>query len=105
MFGRQSFRECIADNLKGKGYGEKRLKEVIERFEYHAKVNDAQGIAHPVADTMAMKAVMDEIEYEMREKVKRAMKEVAVAADIRDTVAQGYGIRTSVLVGDGKMGN
>lgn len=105
MFGRQSFRECIADNLKGKGYGEKRLKEVIERFEYHAKVNDAQGIAHPTADTMAMKSVMDEIEYEMREKVKRAMKEVAVAADIRDTVTQGYGIRTSVLVGDGKMGN
>lgn len=104
MFGRGNFRDCITDNLKAKGYGPKRTKEVLEVFERRAKLYDEQGMPHPDSDMRAMQDTFNELTHQLHQKSKMAAKEIAVTANMQDRVLQGVNVKTSWFVGDGKKG-
>lgn len=100
MFGRSNFRDCIADNLKGKGFGKKRTAEVMEIFERRVKQYDREGVAHPASDFKAMAETMDEVKFQKYEKAKRAMRDMYVQVYTSQRLDQGVGVTTSTLVGD-----
>lgn len=100
MFGRGNFRDCITDNLKSKGYGAKRTKDILEIFERKVKAYDRQGLGHPDADIKAMSDTYNEVAYEYAQKIKRTNHNINIAADIYHRVEQGFQIKTSALVGD-----
>ena len=104
MFGRGNFRDCITDNLKAKGYGPKRTKEVLQDFERRAKAYDAQGMSHPDADMHAMRDTFNELTHLLHQKTKRAAKDLAVTADTIERVKQGIDVKTSSFAMDGKGG-
>ena len=100
MFGRANFRDCITDNLKSKGYGKERAKEILDIFERRVKEHDRSGLGHPAADYKAMEETYAEVAYAAREKIKRANHNIEVLADVHHRVAQGFKVSTSGLVGD-----
>jgi len=100
MFGRQNFRECITDNLKSKGYGPKRTKEILDVFERKVKAYDKAGMSHPDADTKAMAETFQEVAYLTKEKFKRNAHAIEVAAEAYYRAQQGLEVTTSVLAGD-----
>jgi hypothetical protein len=100
MFGRANFRDCIADNLKGKGFGEKRTKEVMEIFERKVKAYDREGMRHPDADFKAMAETFEEVKFLANEKAKRAMRDMYVQVYTGQRIEQGANVTTSSLVGD-----
>src|SRR5689334_21035283 len=104
MFGRGNFRNCIEDNLKAKGYGPKRSKEVMEIFERRVKIYDEQGMPHPDSDMLAMQDTFNRLSEELHQASKRAAKDIAVTANMQDRVLQGLDVKTSWIVGDGKKG-
>lgn len=105
MFGRGNFRDCITDNLKAKGYGPKRTKDVLEEFDRRAKGYDEQGLAHPDADMRAMQDVFNRLTEELHQKTKRAAKDLSVTAEMGERVKQGLNVKTSSLTMDGKGGS
>lgn len=100
MFGRANFRNCIADNLKGKGFGEKRTAEVMEIFERRVKQYDREGMAHPASDFKAMEETFNEVKFQKYEKAKRAMRDMYVQVYTSQRIEQGADVTTSSLVGD-----
>lgn len=102
MFGRDNFRNCVADNLKKKGYGEKKTKEFLGVFERKVKANDRAGMPHPDSDFKAMHDTLQEVTYRTRKKLQQANKNIAVAAQLEERIKQAYrdDFRTSSLAGD-----
>lgn len=106
MLGRQNFLSCIADTLKGKGYGEKKIVEVTEVFERKVKELERQGVGHPAADMQAMKHTMDEVSYIAVENAKRAAFQMHKLADVNDALAKSMNIKTARIIdGTGTLKN
>ena len=104
MFGRGNFRDCITDSMKAKGFGKERTQKILEDFDRRAKAYDQQGMPHPDADVAAMRDTFNMLISDNREAAKRAAKDLAVTAAIRERAMQWQNIKTSVFALDGKKG-
>lgn len=91
------FSKCIRDNLKDKRYGKERADEIINDFETRARAHMVNGKNETDAAAIAMRETFDNISKVAVEKAKRASKQLAVQASVRDRVAKGMNLDVSLF--------
>lgn len=74
------FITCLQENLVKRGFGAKRLAEIVDRFEGTREKLHAAGVAD--ADMVAMQNVLDRVALETREKARVALATLQTRARI-----------------------
>lgn len=105
MLNSVSYATCIADNLKARGYGHKRIKEIVDDFKARAKAYEAQGKDAAEAAQLAQRDQFDYMSRERNERLKRSAKMLAVQADNIQRIRQGADASVSRFLLDGKKGS
>lgn len=105
MFNTQDFVTCITDNLKERGFKQKRIKEITTDFKARAKAQEAQGHDVATANTLAMREMFDTMSREATERAKRSAKMISLQAQNIERVRQGVEASVSKFVMDGKKGS
>lgn len=105
MLNTAAFVKCVADGLKQRGFGHKRIKELTDDYRALMDGYTAQGKDTATAGTLAMKDLFDNITREAQERIKRTSKMLAVQADNISRVQQGATAPVSKFLMDGKKGS
>jgi hypothetical protein len=105
MFNAVSFTQCIQDNLKDRGFGHKRIKEITDDFTARAKGYEAQGKDAGASALMAQRDVFDYMSEAALERAKRSAKMIGLQADNIARIRQGIDAPVSKFVMDGKKGS
>lgn len=105
MFDPAAFVTCIHDGLKQRGFGHKRIAEIVTDFEQRMEAYRQQGKDTAQAGTLAMRDVFDYTSLQSRERAKRTAAMLAVQADNIARVESGMNARVSMFVMDGKKGS
>jgi len=80
MPGSPAFTRCVQENLKKKGFGEKRIKQLTERFDGLVDGYVFEGRTEADANTIAMRQLFGELSDRLKEKGKRAAADLVKAA-------------------------
>lgn len=105
MFTAQDFVTCVQDNLKAKGFGHKRIKELTDEYKDLVTGYEQRGRTTVDAGTLAMKDLFDKMSNETRERLKRTTAMLAVQADNIKRIDTASKISTSTFLMDGKRGS
>ncbi len=102
MLNAQSFIACVADNLKSKGFGQKRIDEIISRVEGLKQGYISEGHSAADAETLAATRALNEVAHEKAERAKRTLQAIFKNADHNARVDQAINgdVDTSVIVLD-----
>lgn len=105
MFTPQDFVSCVQDNLKARGFGHKRIKEITDSFDARTKGYTQQGMDVASAAQLAMRDTFENMTRETQERLKRTAKMLSVQATNNERIAQGLNVATSTFLMDGKPGS
>lgn len=105
MFTPQDFVSCVQDNLKARGFGHKRIKEITDSFDARTKGYTQQGMDVASAAQLAMRDTFENMTRETQERLKRTAKMLSVQATNNERIAQGLTVKTSTFLMDGKPGS
>lgn len=101
MLNAQGFLDCVTQQLTERGFGKKRVAEVVARFEGLAAGFRAEGRSDGEAAALAMERAVGEIAYEAAERAKRTLKALQVnAAHARRAREAAEGVDTNRLAFD-----
>jgi hypothetical protein len=103
VFSSQSFIECLLQQAKDNRIPPSRVADMKGRYEGLRDALRQQGRGAE-AEAIAMAQVLEEEGIRKAGKARMAMKTLEVQADALERIAMGKDVKTSVLVGDGKMG-
>lgn len=96
---------CVRENLEGRGFGQDRIKEILNDFEGRADAYRQQGKDPATAGQLAMRDQFDTMSRETAERVKRTAKMLGVQAENIARVRQGVDAPVSMFLMDGKRGS
>lgn len=99
------FVTCVTENLKGRGFGQKRIDEIVSDYRTRADGYVKQGKDGTTAGTLAMRDTFDTMAREAQEQAKRSAKMISVQASNLERIRQGVDAPTSMFVMDGKKGS
>ena len=105
MLTSQHFVRCVADNLKAKGFGRKRIEEILDDFTQRVDGYTSQGKDPAAASQLAMADMWKFMDFEARERAKRTAKTLAVQASNIARIQQGVDAPVSKFLMDGKRGS
>jgi hypothetical protein len=105
MFDAASFTACIRDNLKARGFGHKRIKQLTDDFEARMKAHVEDGKDAGAAGMFAMKDVFENVSREAQERAKRTASMLAQQGDNIKLVTEGENAPVSKFLMDGKRGS
>lgn len=97
MLNKQNFIDCIAEQLKDKGFGPERTKKLSGDYAGLFEHFRAQGHSATEADVLASKTMFNKLEYESVQKAKQAAHNLDVHAQTKITIAQGAKVKTGAL--------
>lgn len=100
MFGRQSFIDCVTENLEKKGYGKKKIDDFLVSYKRRVAENERAGMSPTAADVDALRKTLDSVTYMQRDKLKAANKQMEVAARTKFVMDKARTITTSIFLGD-----
>lgn len=98
------FEQCIRANLKERRFEKKRGDEIIRSFKERENYHRSVGEQPMRAAELAMKDTFDYLSFETIERAKRTSKMLSVAANNKQRVQQGLGLKTAWILGDGGSG-
>lgn len=101
MFTPQSFITCITEGLQARGFGQKRIKEIVSGFDDRVQLHVQEGKDIASAGTLAIQETFENISRAATERAKRDAKTLAVQADNIRRVRQGVDATTSRFTLDG----
>lgn len=105
MFDKVTFKTCVTDNLKSRGFGHKRIKEITDEYDARATAYEKRGKDPTSAAQLAMSDLFDTMSREALEKAKRSAKMLATQAKNIERVTQGRNAPVSKFLMDGKKGS
>lgn len=84
MFTTQSFVGCVTAQLTEKGFGPKRQKEILDRFEGLRDGFRSAGNGPVASDAMAAARVLSDLEFEQATKTRLLVSNLGKVADAKD---------------------
>lgn len=105
MFNPVDFVTCVRDNLKDRGFGKKRIDEIVADYEARAKGYEARGRDASIASQFAMRDVFENMAEAALERARRSAKMIGVQAENVTRIRQGVDAPVSKFLMDGKKGS
>lgn len=102
MFNLDVFIKCVRSNLKSKGYGDKKAKDIVGRIEGHAKYHIRNGLSDVDAYTLGLDEVTKALDNEVKQKAKRARKMLERHFEHSQRLSQGDSVNISLFDVKGK---
>jgi len=102
MLNKQGFLDCVVQNLKDAGFGQKRIDEIAARYNGLYEGYRAEGRTEGEAASLAADRAVREMEYEKAEAYKRRLKSIRVMSEHRSRIQQAVegGVDTHALTWD-----
>lgn len=100
-----SYAACVKENLEKRGFGHKRIKEILDEYEGRAASYVQSGKDPATAAQLAMKDQFDYMSKTAHERVKRSAKMLSVQASNIARVKSAEDVPASALLMDGKPGS
>lgn len=102
MLNAQGFLDCVVQQLKERGFGDRRISEVTSRFEGLVAGFKSEGFNDGDAAALAMERAVGEVAHEAAERAKRTLKTLQINAEHNQRIEQGLtgDVQTNRLVWD-----